>query len=40
MAAIRERVAAGAGEHAAAILQAAPPDHLFLGLKRWADKRG
>ena len=32
IAAIRERVEAGAGEDAAAILQAAPPDHLFLGL--------
>jgi glyoxylase-like metal-dependent hydrolase (beta-lactamase superfamily II) len=40
MAAIRERVEAAAGVDGAAILQAAPPDHLFLGLRRWADKRG
>ena len=40
IAAIRERVERGAGADAAAILQAAPPDHLFLGLRRWADKRG
>jgi hypothetical protein len=38
--AMEERVRAGAGDAADAILQAAPPDHLFLGLRRWLDKRG
>jgi hypothetical protein len=37
---MEERVRAGAGDAADAILQAAPPDHLFLGLRRWLDKRG
>jgi glyoxylase-like metal-dependent hydrolase (beta-lactamase superfamily II) len=37
--AIQERVRAEAGDGAEPILQAAPPDHLFLGLKRWSDKR-
>ncbi len=38
--AIQERTRAGAGEDAEPILQAAPPDHLFLGLRRWADRQG
>jgi glyoxylase-like metal-dependent hydrolase (beta-lactamase superfamily II) len=36
---IQERVRAEAGDAAEPILQAAPPDHLFLGLKRWSDKK-
>jgi glyoxylase-like metal-dependent hydrolase (beta-lactamase superfamily II) len=37
--AIRRRTREGAGEEAEPILQAAPPDHLFLGLNRWKAKR-
>jgi glyoxylase-like metal-dependent hydrolase (beta-lactamase superfamily II) len=37
---LRERVRARAGEVAEPLLQAAPPDHLYLGLERWARKRG
>jgi glyoxylase-like metal-dependent hydrolase (beta-lactamase superfamily II) len=37
--AIQARVERKAGAQAAPLLQAAPPDHLFLGLKRWADRR-
>jgi glyoxylase-like metal-dependent hydrolase (beta-lactamase superfamily II) len=38
---MRKRVEARAGEVADATLQAAPPDHLFLGLQRWhAKQRG
>jgi glyoxylase-like metal-dependent hydrolase (beta-lactamase superfamily II) len=36
--ALEERTRTGAGELAEPILQAAPPDQLFLGLKRWSDK--
>jgi glyoxylase-like metal-dependent hydrolase (beta-lactamase superfamily II) len=40
MAALHERVAASAPEEVAAVEQAAPLDHLFLGLDRWHSKRG
>jgi glyoxylase-like metal-dependent hydrolase (beta-lactamase superfamily II) len=40
IAAIRRRVEEGAPELAEPLLQAAPPDHLYLGLKRWSDKHG
>ena len=33
--AMTERVRARAGDVAEALLQAAPPDHLYLGLERW-----
>ena len=33
------RVRAEAGEAAEAYLQAAPPDHLFLGLERWRSRQ-
>jgi glyoxylase-like metal-dependent hydrolase (beta-lactamase superfamily II) len=36
---IRERVAARAPDVAAQYEQAAPPDHLFLGVRRYLDKR-
>jgi glyoxylase-like metal-dependent hydrolase (beta-lactamase superfamily II) len=39
IAALRERVRAGAGPYAESVLQAAPPDHLFLGLDRWRNRR-
>ncbi len=35
---IQRRTREHAGQAAEPILQAAPPDHLFLGLKRWSDK--
>jgi hypothetical protein len=35
-----ERVHANAGDAAEAILQAAPPDQLYLGLDRWISKGG
>ena len=34
-----ERVRAEAGEAAEAYLQAAPPDHLYLGLDRWRSRQ-
>jgi glyoxylase-like metal-dependent hydrolase (beta-lactamase superfamily II) len=41
MATLHERVVAGApAEDVAAVEQAAPLDHLFLGLDRWHSKRG
>jgi glyoxylase-like metal-dependent hydrolase (beta-lactamase superfamily II) len=40
MAALHERVADRASEEVAAVEQAAPLDHLFLGLDRWHSKRG
>jgi glyoxylase-like metal-dependent hydrolase (beta-lactamase superfamily II) len=41
MAALHERIVEGApGEDVAAVEQAAPPDHLFLGLDRWHSKQG
>jgi glyoxylase-like metal-dependent hydrolase (beta-lactamase superfamily II) len=41
MAALHERVVAGGpAEDVAAVEQAAPLDHLFLGLDRWHSKRG
>jgi glyoxylase-like metal-dependent hydrolase (beta-lactamase superfamily II) len=40
IAAIQRRVEEGAPALAEPLLQAAPPDHLYLGLKRWADKHG
>jgi glyoxylase-like metal-dependent hydrolase (beta-lactamase superfamily II) len=36
---VRERVAARAPDLAAQYEQAAPPDHLFLGVRRYLDKR-
>ena len=36
---LRERVAARAPDLAAQYEQAAPPDHLFLGVRRYLDKR-
>ena len=39
-AALHERVVAAAPDEVAAIEQAAPLDHLFLGLDRWHSKRG
>jgi glyoxylase-like metal-dependent hydrolase (beta-lactamase superfamily II) len=38
MAAIRERAAEADGDDAASMLQAAPPDQLWLGLDRWRTK--
>jgi glyoxylase-like metal-dependent hydrolase (beta-lactamase superfamily II) len=40
MAALHERVTAAAPDEVAATEQAAPLDHLFLGLDRWLTKRG
>jgi glyoxylase-like metal-dependent hydrolase (beta-lactamase superfamily II) len=41
MAALHERIVAGEpAEDVAAVEQAAPLDHLFLGLDRWHSKRG
>jgi glyoxylase-like metal-dependent hydrolase (beta-lactamase superfamily II) len=40
IAAMHARVAEQAGDAAAALEQAAPLEHLYLGLKRWHDKRG
>ena len=40
MAAVHERVLAEASEEVKATEQAAPLDHLFLGLDRWHSKRG
>jgi glyoxylase-like metal-dependent hydrolase (beta-lactamase superfamily II) len=40
MAAVHERVAASAPGVVTATEQAAPLDHLFLGLERWHRKRG
>ena len=40
MAALHERVAEAAPDEVAAVEQAAPLDHLFLGLDRWHRKRG
>ena len=40
MAALHERIAREAPDEVAAIEQAAPLDHLFLGLDRWHRKRG
>jgi glyoxylase-like metal-dependent hydrolase (beta-lactamase superfamily II) len=37
---LEQRVRSRAAEVAEAILQAAPPDHLHLGLERWRAKRG
>jgi glyoxylase-like metal-dependent hydrolase (beta-lactamase superfamily II) len=40
MAALHERIVDSAPDEVAAIEQAAPLDHLFLGLDRWHSKRG
>jgi glyoxylase-like metal-dependent hydrolase (beta-lactamase superfamily II) len=40
MAALHERIVEAAPDEVAAIEQAAPLDHLFLGLDRWHSKRG
>jgi glyoxylase-like metal-dependent hydrolase (beta-lactamase superfamily II) len=40
MAALHERIAADAPDDVAPTEQAAPLDHLFLGLDRWHRKRG
>ena len=40
IAAMTEHVRAATGEDAPAVLQAAPPDQLFLGLDRWRAKHG
>jgi glyoxylase-like metal-dependent hydrolase (beta-lactamase superfamily II) len=40
MAALHERIAGEAPDEVAAIEQAAPLDHLFLGLDRWHRKKG
>jgi glyoxylase-like metal-dependent hydrolase (beta-lactamase superfamily II) len=40
MAAVHERVVAGASEDVDEVELAAPLDHLFLGLERWHSKRG
>jgi glyoxylase-like metal-dependent hydrolase (beta-lactamase superfamily II) len=40
MAALHERICRGAREDVDAFEQAAPLDHLFLGLDRWHSKRG
>jgi glyoxylase-like metal-dependent hydrolase (beta-lactamase superfamily II) len=40
IAALHERVADRAPDEVAAVEQAAPLDHLFLGLDRWHSKRG
>jgi glyoxylase-like metal-dependent hydrolase (beta-lactamase superfamily II) len=37
---MQERVRAATGEDAPSVLQAAPPDQLFLGLDRWRTKHG
>jgi glyoxylase-like metal-dependent hydrolase (beta-lactamase superfamily II) len=37
---LKERVHARAADVAEPLLQAAPPDHLYLGLERWSRKRG
>jgi glyoxylase-like metal-dependent hydrolase (beta-lactamase superfamily II) len=37
---LRERVRARAADVAEPLLQAAPPEHLFLGLQRWLSRRG
>jgi glyoxylase-like metal-dependent hydrolase (beta-lactamase superfamily II) len=39
MAALHERIVAGGGEQVAAYEQAAPLDHLYLGLDRWRAKQ-
>jgi glyoxylase-like metal-dependent hydrolase (beta-lactamase superfamily II) len=39
-AALHERILMAAPEEVAAVEQAAPLDHLFLGLERWHRKRG
>ena len=39
VAALRERAHAEAGPAADALLQAAPPELLYLGLERWQDRR-
>jgi glyoxylase-like metal-dependent hydrolase (beta-lactamase superfamily II) len=39
-AALHERILEAAPDEVAAIEQAAPLDHLFLGLERWHSKRG
>ena len=39
VAALRERARAEAGPAADALLQAAPPELLYLGLERWQDRR-
>jgi len=38
--AMQARVRAATGEDAPSVLQAAPPDQLFLGLDRWRTKHG
>ncbi len=38
--AMQERVRAATGEDSPSVLQAAPPDQLFLGLDRWRMKHG
>jgi glyoxylase-like metal-dependent hydrolase (beta-lactamase superfamily II) len=38
--ALEQRVHARAAEVEEPLLQAAPPEHLFLGLERWSRKRG
>jgi hypothetical protein len=40
MAALHERIVQSAPDEVEAIEQAAPLDHLFLGLDRWHSKRG
>jgi hypothetical protein len=41
MAALHERIVANEPEEdVAAVEQAAPLDHLYLGLERWHSKRG
>jgi glyoxylase-like metal-dependent hydrolase (beta-lactamase superfamily II) len=37
---LQQRVHRLAGEVAEPLLQAAPPDHLYLGLERWRSRRG
>jgi hypothetical protein len=39
IATLHERIVAAAGGDEAAVEQAAPLDHLFLGLERWHSKR-
>jgi glyoxylase-like metal-dependent hydrolase (beta-lactamase superfamily II) len=36
---VRDRIERNGGDSAAAYLQAAPPDHLYLGARRYLDKR-
>ena len=36
---VTERVEQKAGDLAPQYLQAAPPDHLYLGMRRYLDKR-